>query len=188
MAEKAKKSKKDNKNLIIGCCTAFVLVVAIIITAVVLNNNTLNDGYFVSDNTKYVLTIEADEVDSNNEEITPVKTHQVFTYDGDKITSMKTYYVFADGNAAKTAFDTLKKELEGQEQEQEQIANIEVNDKYVIVTAKEESYKDLTASDVKQQIEFLEKLKNMNTDSDTNTSEEDTTSESTDADAENENQ
>ena len=182
MAEKAKKSRKDNKNLIIGCCAAFVLVVAIIITVVVLNNNTLNDSYFVSDNTKYVLTIEADEMDSSDEEFAPVKTHQVFTYDGDKITSMKTYYVFADGNTAKTAFDALKKELEGQEQEQ--LANMELNGKYVIVTASEDSYKDLTASDIKQQIEFLEKLKNMNTDGDTDVTEENVDVESTETDSE----
>ena len=156
MAEKAK-VKKDNKNLIIGCIAALVLVVAIIITiVVVVNNNSLNDGYFVSDGSKYVLTIEADEVGSDDQ-YAPLKTHLVYTYDGDKITSMKTYYAYADGDSAKAAFEALKKEVG----DEAQVAAMELNGKYIVVTAGEESYKDLTASDVKQQIEFMEKLKNM---------------------------
>lgn len=158
MAEKAK-AKKDNKNLIIGCIAALVLVVAIIITiVVVVNNNSLNDGYFVSDGSKYVLTIDADDY-GEKDQYTPLKTHLVYTYDGDTITGMKTYYVYADGDSAKAAFDALKQEINNEEQ----TALMELNGKYIIVTAEEESYKDLKASDIKQQIEFMEKLKNMNT-------------------------
>lgn len=167
-SKKSKKSKKDNKNLIIGCCAAFVLLVAIIITiVVVVNNNSLNDNYFVSDGSKYVLTIEADETDEEDQ-YAPLKTHQVFTYEGDKITGMKTYYVYADNDSAKAAFDALKEAIGDQE-----AALIEQNGKYVIITAEEESYKDLTTSDVKQQIELWESLKNMNYD-DTDDAEEGT--------------
>ena len=155
MATKSKSKTKDNKNLIIGICAAVVVVVAIIITVVLVSNNTLNDSYFVSDDTKYVFTLDSEEGTAEEGEVSPLKTHLVYTYEGDKITSLKSYYVFADANAAKTAFDKMK-EAGGEE------ANgIELNGKYIIISAEEDDYKNLTAADVKQQIEFMESLKNM---------------------------
>lgn len=158
MAGKAKQSKKDNKNLIIGICAAIAVVAVIIITIVLVNNGSgLNDSYFVSDDTKYVLTIEADDSD-DSDEYTPLKTHLVYTYDGDTITSMKSYYEYADANTAKAAYDAMK-EAGGEE-----VEGMELNGKYIIMTAEEDVYKDLTTSDVKQQIEFMEMLKNMDSD------------------------
>ena len=155
MATKSNKKTKDNKNLIIGICAAVVVVFAIVITVVVVSNNTLNDNYFVSDGTKYVFTLDSEESDLASDDLTPLKTHLVYTYEGDKVTGMKSYYVYADANAAKTAFDKMK-EAGGEEAK-----GIELNGKYIIITAEEEVYKDLTASDVKQQIEFMESLKNV---------------------------
>lgn len=166
MATKSNKKTKDNKNLIIGICAAVVLVVVIIVTIVlVVNNNSLNDSYFVSDDTKYVLTIENDE-SSEGDEATPVKSHIVYTYEGDKITSMKSYSEFADEATAKKAFDAMI-EAGGEEAK-----GIELKGKYIIATAEEDVYKDLTANDVKQQIEFMESLKNMNLDDNSDTEEE----------------
>lgn len=172
MAEKAKKSKKDNKNTIIGCLCALAVVIVVIITVVlVVNNNSLNDSYFVSDDTKYVLTIEADETDSEDE-YAPVKSHLVYTYEGDKITGMKTYYAYADEASAKKAYEALKEAVS-----EEEAKTMELNGKYIIVTADEESYKDLTAADVKQQIEFMESLKNMNSSSTDSTDSSETVEE-----------
>ena len=44
---------------------------------------------------------------------------------------------------------------------EEGIEQAELNGKYIIVTADKEEYENMTASDVKQQIEFMEMLKNM---------------------------
>lgn len=169
----ANKSNKDNKNLIIGICCAIAAIVVVIVIAVALATRgaTLNDDYFVSDGTKYVLTIEAEESDEEDE-YAPLKTHLVYTYDGDTVTGMKTYYVYADNASAKKSFDALKAELEGEEE----ASSIELSGKYIIITSDEESYKDLTASDVKQQIEFMETLKNMDT-SDLETTEVEETTE-----------
>ena len=155
MAEKANASKKDNKNLIIGICAAVVVVVIIVISVVLATRGGgLSDDYFVSDGTKYVLTIESDGTDEEDK-TAPLKTHLVYTYEGDKVTSMKSYYVYADADAAKAAFDAMK--AAGGEEAQ----GIELNGKYIIMTAEEDVYKDLTTNDVKQQIEFMEMLKNM---------------------------
>ena len=160
MAEKSKKStknQKDNKNLIICICGVVAVAIAIIIAVIVVNLNNINDSYFVSDGSKYVLTIEADESDSEDQ-YAPLKTHLVYTYNGDTVTGMKTYYVYGDGNSAKNAFDALKKELG------DEANKMELNGKYIIITAEEDSYKDLKASEVKEQIEFMEKLQNMDLD------------------------
>ena len=163
MANKAK--KKDNKNLIIGICVAVVAVVAIILAVVFLvkGNNAISDDYFKSDDTKYVLTVDTETMglDTEDQTYVPVRTHIVYTYSGDEITGMKSYVEYADAATAQKAFEEMKASGE------EGIEQAEVNGKYIVVTADKEEYEDMTASDVKQQIEFMEMLKNMGDDDDT---------------------
>lgn len=159
--------KKDNKNMVIGGVCVAVVVVIVIVVAVVLaiRGNGLNDGYFVSDGTKYVLTIDNESSSSDdNDSYTPVKTHVVYTYSGDQITGMKTYGVFVDNAAAQKAYDAIK-------EAGEDMTNYAIDGKYIIVTANEDQYKDMKTSDVKAQIEFMESLKNMNTSETSNTSD-----------------
>ena len=153
----AKEAKNNNKGIIVGICCAVVVAIAVIIAVVVANNNSLNDSYFVSDGTKYVLTLEEDEIASDDGEYAPEKMHMVYTYDGDTITGLKSYYVYADAATAQKAFNALKDSGEN-------MSKYELNGKYIIETASEEDYKDITVSDVKQQIEFMEMLRNMNLD------------------------
>ncbi len=166
----AKKTKKNNKNLIIGICTAAVAVVAIVIAIIFIikgSGPTLNDDYFKSDDTKYVMTINADssEIDEDDDDYPPVKTHFVYTYSGDKITGLKTYVEYSDASTAEKAFKALK------DSDEEEAKNAELNGKYIIVTNDESEYEDLTPSDVKEQIEFYEKIQNMNYDDEDNLEE-----------------
>ena len=164
----AEKAKKDNKNLIIGICVA-VLAIAVIVVAVVLatkGTTKLSDAYFKSDNTKYVLTIDGDQSDTEStSEYEPVKTHVVYYYSGDTINGMTTYMEFADEATAKTALEAYKSV------DQEGIKNLSVNGKYLVVEMTEDQYSGITASDVKQQIEFMEMLENMDSDSTEDTEE-----------------
>ena len=155
----ANKATKDNKNMMIGiCAVVLVAIVAVVIAVVLANSNKLNDSYFVSDGSKYVLTVESEMTgDEEQDAYTPVKTHIVYTYSGDEITGMKTYGEFADADAAKKAFDAIK-------ESGEDMTNYAIDGKYIIVTGTAESYEGMTASDVKAQIEFYESLKNMNLD------------------------
>lgn len=158
MAEEAKK-KKNNKNLIIGICTG-VLVIAVIVVAIIFatkGTTNLNDAYFVSDNTKYVLTVNSDELSEEKTEITPIKTHLVYYYSGDDITGMITYMEFADEATAKSSIEAYKSI------DQTGIKSIYTNGKYIVVEMAEDQYANITASDVKQQIEFMEMLKNVDT-------------------------
>lgn len=170
MAEEAKK-KKNNKNLIIGIC-AGVLVIAVIVVAIIFatkGTTNLNDAYFVSDDTKYVLTVNSDELDEEKTEVTPIKTHLVYYYSGDAITGMITYMEFADEATAKSAIEAYKSI------DQTGVKNIYTNGKYIVVEMTEDQYADITASDVKQQIEFMEMVKGMDPSEIENTENTETT-------------
>ena len=150
--KKTKKSKKDNKNAIVGGICAAVVVVAIIIVAVVLaTRGGLSDDYFKSDDTKYVLSIES-EMTGNEEQdaLTPVKTHVVYLYSGDSITGMKSYAEYNNADQAKNAYNTLKEAVAAHGDDEEasadmDLANYQVNGKYLIYTFGEDEYKDLVA-------------------------------------------
>ena len=146
---------EDKKPLIISICAAIVAIVVIIVVAIVINNKGLDDSYFVSDNSKYVLTIDTDsdtDEGEDGENYAPKKIHLVYTYSGDTVTSLKSYYEYPNADKAKAAFDYMKEN----NTDEEELAKYELNNKYIIYTSPEESYKDLKASDVEQQIKLME--------------------------------
>ena len=158
-AKKAENSK-NNKNLLIGVCASIlVVVIAVIVFFATRNSETINDAYFVSDNTKYVLTLPNDATSESTDEYTPVKTHMVYYYSGDDITSIKSYYEFTDEVTARAAYAEAKSDSSSNDL----LKNSSVNGKYIIIVADESEYKDLKASDIKQQIELFETIKNMDT-------------------------
>lgn len=162
------KEAKSNKNLIIGICSAVVVIAIIAVVAFVIIKNqkpALNDQYFVSDDSKLVISMDVD--DESSDSASPIKQHQVYTYSGDTITGLKNYVEFATEADAKAAYDTYK----NSDETSEWFADIELNGKYIIMTSAEEQYKDLTTSAVKQYIELFESLKNLNVDTE-ETSEE----------------
>lgn len=146
--------KKSDKTFFISVCSAIVAIVIIIVIAVVMSNKGLDDSYFVSDGTKYVLTIDTGEDPESEAEdnYAPIKIHLVYTYSGDEITGAKSYYEYPNAEKAKAAFDTMKEN----DAENEELASYELNGKYIIYTSSEESYKDLKASDVQAQIKMME--------------------------------
>ncbi|MBR2998592.1 hypothetical protein IKF34_02360 [Candidatus Saccharibacteria bacterium] len=151
MAEKSQK----NKSIIIGACVAVVVVIAIILAIVLINKNQgINDSYFVSDGTKYVLTMDMDQSDPEGDPHTPIKTHAVYFYKGNEITGLKNYLEYENHDQAKSAYEYAK------ENEGDSYKEILVDGKYVVLVADESLYENTTAEDVKQQIEFIESLKN----------------------------
>ena len=155
---KSNNKQKTNKVWAVVGCIAIVAVVIAIIAAIVINNSGIQDSYFKSDDTKYVLTVETDEnsVDENMRQYTPIKMHVVYNYEGDKITGLKYYYEYADNNTAKPAADYF------QQNSGDEIEAITVDGKYVVITVKASQYEGVTASDVKKQLDFIESMKQSN--------------------------
>lgn len=181
---KTKNARKNNTGMIVGICCVIVAVIVIIIAAVAISSNSgLNDSYFKSDGSKYVLTINQDEMTTSEGEeanYTPKKTHIVYEYKDDTITGVKVYYEYADNETATKALDYIK-ENQGTESYKE----LTTNGKYVVITMNESDYEGVTASDVKSQIEAYEALKNTNLDD--ITTDETTTTENTNTTTENTN-
>ena len=141
--------KKNNKNVIIGGCIAAVVIAAIILAVVfAAGNGTINDSYFVSDGSKYVINNEYGDAESDSS--APIKNHIVYYYSGDKITGAKAFYEYVDETAAKNAYETIKANAG------DSYKSVSLSGIYVILEANESEYEGLSASDVKQQVELLE--------------------------------
>lgn len=149
---------KTNKNPVIVACAVIVAIILIVVIAIVmLSNKKLDDSFFVSDGTKYVLTMEADDVlGLETDEYVPEKTHLVYFYSGDKVTDAKVYYVYEDEKIAKEAAEYIK-----QQNEAEGIREITVNGKYVVISPDKSVYDGMTTEDAKQQVELMELLQNI---------------------------
>lgn len=150
---KAKIANADTKTLqkilnVLGVITVCLLVAIIAVLAIQkLQPEPLDEDYFVSDDTKSVIGMSASGATSDP---THVQTFVVYTYEGDKVTGLKTYFEYTDEAAAAAAIEARKSQPE--------FENAELNGKYIVVTAKPESYEGLTASDVKQQEEAIRKF------------------------------
>ena len=131
------------------CLIAIVVSLLVIIVAVMLNSFGGGVESFVSDGTKYVLNVTAEE--DNDENI--VATHVVYYYKDDAVTGVKTYYEFATVDDAKAAYETIK-ELVAEDEEDKNV--YELKGKYIIVTSPEEDYAEMKASDVKAYIDLYE--------------------------------
>lgn len=154
----AKGNKNTSKGVIIGICSA-VIVIALIVVAVVLGTRNggftgLNDSFFTSDDSKLVLDMEADNFFADDEEeYAPEKFYLVYSYSGDKITGLKAYYKYPDANKAEAAFEYLSKNIE------DEYKSISQDGIYIILEANESEYEGVTADDVKQQIEFIKMIR-----------------------------
>lgn len=149
------KHRFGKKNYTYLVCAAISIISIIIIVVVVvasINRGTISDDYFVSDDTKSVISLESSR--PSNENGSSIKTHIVYTYDGDTITSLKTYFEYTSPEAAQAALDTIKTNPD--------FANAEVNGKYIIVTSDPKQYEGLTVSDVKQQAAAIKQMQETN--------------------------
>ena len=161
MAKKAQ--KKNNKNLIIGICSAVVAVVVIVIVAVVFlskgGSKKIDDTFFVSDGSKYVLTLGSEYIDTE-EDFTPSKSHMVYYYSGEKVTGLEMYYEYADAATAKKAYDILSADADANAEFKE----VKLDGKYIVLVANSSDYEGMTTSEVKSQIELMEMLQGIDTD------------------------
>lgn len=149
---KSKFKTKSKQNLIFLACGIFaVLAVALISWGIItlINKGAISeDTTFATNDTQATITIEP--TDSDNNSISHTRT--VYEFDGDNVVGMKTYFEYADNEAAKTAYELIK--------DQPEFKGAEVVDKYIIVTADPNSFRGLTADDIRQQAEAIEQFQN----------------------------
>ena len=150
---------KRTKNPIVAICAIVVAVILLVVVAILLfsGNKKLDDSFFVSDGSKYVYTTNTDDMlGLDFGEYTPEKIHLIYFYSGDKVTDLRVYYEFKDEEAAKSAAEYIKGANDGA------LKSLTTNGKYVIVSTDEALQEGMTAEDAKQQVEFMEMLRKIN--------------------------
>lgn len=148
----AEEAKKNNKNLIIGICVAVLAIVVVVVAVIFATKGTaqLNDAYFVSTDTRYVLTEEGDGSTFEGTEYVPVKTHLVNEHSGETITSVINYTEFKDEATAKAALKALQEQLKDANLSEYGIKSISTNGKYLVMVFTEDQYKGFTFSEAKE--------------------------------------
>lgn len=159
-------TKSDKKSLIIACVALVAVIIITIVTLLLLPNKKIDDNFFVSDDTKYVLTLNSEEgLDLDFKEYIPEKTHLVYFYSGDKVTDLKVYCDFKTEDEAKKAAENMKEKID------ESVDSLSVEGKYVVVKMNKSQYENISADEAKQQIDLMKMLQDIDPDSQENTEE-----------------
>ena len=134
---------------ILGLIILTIIVATITIIILTLTNHpSINEEYFTNDDTKTTISLSPNSNKSNDAAL--IQTYLVYTYDGENVSSLKTYFEYIDEETAKTTFKFIKNQPE--------FKDAIVEGKYIIVAADESQYRGLTASDIQQQTDALKAL------------------------------
>lgn len=119
-----------------------------------LNDSNIDDSYFVSDDTKYVLTIDGDFFDGEEGDApSAVKMYVVFGYSGDTITSAILYQEYDSEAVAQIAYNYYKTQ-----DMYDEVENVYVDGRYLVAEMPREYYEDMSVDEIKEQIELMEAL------------------------------
>lgn len=166
------KPKKKTKKLVAGICITTLAAIVVVVAIIFATKSTaqINDSYFVSNDKQYVLNVTSDMMEFENTEYAPVITHIVYKYSGDKITDITSYLEFNDESTASSLLPKYKEIYDASDYSG--IKSISANGKYIVVVTAEDQYSDMSASQIKQEIDSIESLKNTpSTDSNSGTNE-----------------
>ena len=138
------KLKKLSGIIFLAIITAVIVVIVLTLT----NRPVVNEEYFTNDDTKTTISLTPNTSESNNTAL--VQTHFVYTYDGDDVSGLKTYFEYSDEESARTTLESIKNQPE--------FKGATIEGKYIVVSADESQYKGLTKLDIKQQADALKSL------------------------------
>ncbi len=150
--KKKKENVKDKNIKLISIVAVIAVVVVTVIIAVVIGLNLnqteqIPDNYFVSDNTKLVMSLDDETTAFQDGEFEPSLTHIVYYYSGDKIENVKIFFVYGDEEEAKAAYDGIGDDYK------EWAKNKKLNGKYIIFQADDSFYNGLDVEQIRENIE-----------------------------------
>lgn len=148
--------EKNNKTKIIAAVIGAVIAIAGAIVAVVLiknsNKQLIGDDFFVSNDKKLVITIDADE-----NEFGATKQYQVYNYKGneDAIEDAYYYYEFVDADKAKSTYESSKDSLS---ELGDHYSDVHVEGKYIVLKVNPKEYEGVKPSLIKQAYEEQKRI------------------------------
>ena len=148
------RTKIKRKTLLL-CIALMVVVTGItIVLLYALTPRTVDDSYFISDESKDVITLEVDKANSATTDL--LRTHIVYTYENNKVKSLKTYYEYENKELASQALENIK-------EINKNAADVYLDNKYIVVVSQEKQYENLNPSDIKQQAEAIKAFQDSKT-------------------------
>ena len=143
------KRENNRNNLIITIVMVVVAVVAIIIGAILGRQPEISDDYFVSDDTKLVLSLGSAVADFETD-YEPPMTHLVYDYSGDNITGMRIYFAYDNDDDAKEAFSHITVA------DKDWAITKRLSGKYIVFEVVKSKYDGLTTTEMRQNIESMQ--------------------------------
>lgn len=129
------------------CIALMVFVIIITISLLyALTPKPVDDSYFISDESKDVITLEVDKANSATTDL--LRTHIVYIYENDRVKSLKTYYEYENNELASQALENIK-------EINKNAVDVYLDGKYIVVVSAEKQYENLNPSDIKQQAEAI---------------------------------
>ncbi len=125
--------------------SAVIVVLLIVVTVVLvkMGNRGYSDEYFVTDNTKIVLSSGYDSAYEDTAYRPPIM-HRVYYYSGEKITGIKIFFEYMNEGIAKKAYEHIT--LDKKEWAEDKT----LSGKYIIFNMKKELYETMTTERARQ--------------------------------------
>ncbi|MBR2725654.1 hypothetical protein IKE87_00035 [Candidatus Saccharibacteria bacterium] len=154
-----RQTERKDKGTVIGVCLAVIAVIAAVITVVVsVANGGVSGDTFATTDTRYVIEYPEEffKDESVKMDYTPNRVYVIYEHDGDKVNGKIMYYEYDDATVASEKIEPLKEALE-------EVAydNMETKGKYIIITASNAVYGEMTMNEVESEHEFVESMKKM---------------------------
>ena len=145
--QKNKRNRKTRQALLwVFGALAILIVVAVLI--VVLNwQEPISDDYFVSDDTKIVLSMDDEMASFETGDYEPGITRIVYYHDGEKITNVKIFYEYENEDLAREAYNNISVDYFA--------TSKRLNGKYIVMQAKTETFDGLTVEEMEDQVESM---------------------------------
>lgn len=149
-----KKCIKNKKWWFLGLVVTALLIVclAIVLALVNVKNEELeeiDDSYFVSSDSKMVLSMDDSMVQYETSEYEPGITRIVYYIDGDKVNNVKFFFEYISDEQAAEAYENISLD------DKAWATSAKLNGKYIVIDTKESWYDDLTAKQVWNNIRSL---------------------------------
>ncbi|MBQ2695213.1 hypothetical protein IJG04_01055 [Candidatus Saccharibacteria bacterium] len=149
--KETKKNKLDKKALIISIVVAVIVLVVAVVLALVNMAPKIEDGYFVSDDSKLVVSMDKKMASFVEGEYEPDYTRIVYYYNGNNITGAKIFFEYEDEESAKLANENISVG------ELDWAIDKTLNGKYIVLQVKSSEYNGMTTEEVRSNIRQMEK-------------------------------
>ena len=143
------KRLSKQKYILATLVVVVLAVVAIVIGVAVSCEPAPSDEYFVSDETKLVISLNKDAAALEEGAYEPRVTHIVYYRSGERITGMRVYFAYDSAEEAEVAYNNINMK------DKDWTTEKRLNGRYIVFEALKSQYDGVTVEDIQRNIEIL---------------------------------